>query len=287
MFSENPQQLFLTICALEAVVKDGLAEDLCEILYTKTNLQEIYRRSGRFILHGNSNKQRELEVGRRAVLAHKVAEWSVIFAKDKLMLYDLGFIAAKDGDLRKARLLAESEQFLKLLQWKQFREKPEMFTQVILAMTKRGGSYAKRFFRRLGDLVAKPPKDFHEHLAQLMASQHRELQMFLLDNWAHECNLTVAGSLPAAKLPPLHTFKNKALFECLYELACKANELKKPSRYQVVQDMDESSFYMVWRRLGLKRSGKGIWEHVKLERSRRCITSSRLIIMDQKPRAHF
>jgi hypothetical protein len=283
MLSENPRKAFLMIRTLENAIKVGMTQQILEVGYTEKGAHQLYLRCGEFLLYGKFDAQKQLEVGRRFFIGHTEAEWSVVFARDKLVLYDLGLISAKDGDLRKAKLLPSPEQVLNLMRWKQFREKPEVLAHVVMSVAKKGGSYGKKFFRRLGDLVAKPPKDFNEHLPQLMANERRQLQMFLLDNWTPEWSVTKPGSPQKATIPPLYTFKNKGLFELLNELANKATELNRRTRYQVVQEMDENGLGMVWRRLGLQRPNSGIWGRVEWERNRRTLLAAkRLVIWDRK-----
>jgi hypothetical protein len=284
MLFENPCKMFLMIRTLEIAIEAGMTPQILEAGYTEKGVEQLYQHCGDFLLYGKSDAQKRLEVGRQFVVSYTKAEWSAIFARDKLMLCDLGLVSAKDGDLRKAKLLSSSEQALNLLKWKQFRERPETIAHIIIPLVKKGDTYGRKFFRRLGELVEKPSKDFLDYLPQLMESKHRQLQMFLLDNWAKEWSVTVYEPPQKPELPPLYTFKNKALFDFLYELANKASELKRCTRYQAVQEMDENSLGMIWRRLGLRRPDTGIWGHVEWERNRRTLmTAKRLVIWDQKP----
>jgi hypothetical protein len=148
-----------------------------------------------------------------------------------------------------------------------------------------GGKVAQKFFRRLGDVLAKPPTEIHEFMVGLQRDGHRQLQEFLLDNWATECCLTADGSRGSPKLPPLYTFKDRALIDCLAGLAERCRQLNKPApRYRAAERMDEASLRRVWSRLGLKRPNSGLWEHIEWERCRGSLElGRRFIIWQNKP----
>jgi len=69
----------------------------------------------------------------------------------------------------------------------------------------------------------------------------------------------------------------------LHGIASKAAELGKQTEFDRILELDAQSFGMVWRRLGLKRSGTGYWAQVNVERTRRSGIIEKLVILDKKP----
>jgi hypothetical protein len=242
-------------------IEAGLLQGIVEMIHTKERAEWVYRLRGEFVLKGAKRKrsaQEKLEIGRQSFLDYTKAEWSVMFATDKLILYKMGFISAKDGDLRKAVLLPSWRRTLNLCKWKVIRENPSQLASIILHAIKIGDG---KFLRRLGDAVAKPAQAFDPK----PKTPHDKLQAFLLHGWINEP--------PDAKgkpSPAFAYFDHERLYDCLQGLWDVARERKGNTEYldALGSIADARSLRAIWERLGLIKANP-LFRSVEVDRSRR------------------
>jgi hypothetical protein len=261
------------IRTLEIAIKAGMSQQILEIGYTESAAQQLYRCCGDFLAQGKFDEQKQFDIGRQFLIRHTEAEWSVMFAGDKLMLRDLGLISAKDGDLRKAQLRRSPEQVLGLLRWKQFREEPAPILHIISHAIK-VGDY--KFLRKLSEVVAKPA----EHFKFCPSTPHQKFQSFLLRNWTRE-----PPDKNGHPTPALYSFSDDGLLDYLQELHNMCRKRGQNSEYiDSVENMDSRGLRTVWERLGLIRIEHPVFHSAQAERTRRDLSklTGKLVVRSWK-----
>lgn len=285
MIAEDPAAAFRVGQALEIAIRSpNLVEVILQARYGEPGFEELCRKMGAFSRHPGGDPSQDVEAGKLFILEHTMAEWSCKIAEAKLLLLDLGFISARDGDLRKAELRPERDQALALLQLGAFRAKPEVVTHVLAGAIKEGGPGVAKFFRRLGDVLAKPAFVLPDNPPPAMCGSHRALQATLIANWAVETFVDPAVPSFSARiepgtkvdeasgiLPPLYTFSEGALFDYLTELASKKRDAGGSTWQAEVLKMNQESLNMVCRRLGLHRPQPALWFCVEWDTTRRAL----------------
>jgi hypothetical protein len=202
------------------------------------------------------------------------AEWSVMFAADKLCLYRMGLVGAKDGDLRKATLFPPEKRALNLLRWKGVREKPAQIGLPILTERAiRAGDY--KFLRKLSEAVKQPAQQFDP----TPKTPGERLQFFLLRYWVAEPPDKFGKPTGA-----LCTFSNDGLLDYLQSIQGIALECGKNTVFlDAVGNLDSDGLRMLRERLGLIQTEKPVFRSAHLQRFRRnrALTGN-LVVSDWK-----
>jgi hypothetical protein len=270
----NPISLFIHVESIERGCKPGDWRTIFEAAVGQAAAAELYSAAEKHLC-GGSAKQGAGEAI-RFVLDDSRAQLSVKMALDRLWLVRVGFIAAPDGDLRRARLLSSQEQALNLLRWRAFRNRQVDSVHTVIHDAINAGD--SKFLRRLSDLIAQPPREIPVGPDTTDAGDR--FRFFLLGYWAREVKLPRGGFAP-----PLYTFTDVSLLEYLQLLHDKADGTPLERTIEAVMDMDARSLRTCRERLGLFRPGTGTWRHVtQPDRGRRTLEIGKVIrLFDHRP----